>query len=147
MDHNNFARVTSEPKKLFNGSISVKLVIMTLFYRKMGFNTSWRSKWVPKTYYNTLYIQILIYDQNNVARHTSEPKKPLKGPIFVKLVINTLVVAGSEFLKLVGSPSESLRLIIINYKFKYTFRIKKPLLESLRSQKSPLKNRFRQNYL
>ena len=30
-DHNNFARVLSEPKKPFNGSISGKLVIMTLF--------------------------------------------------------------------------------------------------------------------
>ena len=89
MDNNNFARVTWEPKKRFNGSISAKLVIMTLFYREMGFNTSWSSKPVPKTYYKTLYIQILIYDHNNVARHTSEPKKPLKGSIFVKLVINT----------------------------------------------------------
>ena len=34
MDHNNIARVTSEQKKLFNGSISAKLVIMTLFYAK-----------------------------------------------------------------------------------------------------------------
>ena len=30
-DHNNFARFTSEPKKPFNGLISAKLVIMTLF--------------------------------------------------------------------------------------------------------------------
>ena len=32
-----FARVTSEPKKSFNGSILAKLVIMTLFQCEMGF--------------------------------------------------------------------------------------------------------------
>ena len=30
-DQNNFARVTSEPKKTFKGSISAELVIKTLF--------------------------------------------------------------------------------------------------------------------
>ena len=36
-DHNNFARVLSDQKRLFNCSISAKLVIMTLFYRKVSF--------------------------------------------------------------------------------------------------------------
>ena len=31
LNHNNFARVTLEPGKPFNGSISAKLVIMILF--------------------------------------------------------------------------------------------------------------------
>ena len=44
LDHDNFARVTSEPKNPFNGSISAKLVIVTLFYREIGANTSWSSK-------------------------------------------------------------------------------------------------------
>ena len=52
-----------------------------------------------------------------------------------------LIIAGSEFLKLVGPPNESLRLIIIYYIFKYTFVIKKMFLESLQSQKSHLKAR------
>ena len=37
-------------------------------------------------YYSTLYVDILIYDQKNVARHISVPKKPFKGSIKVKLV-------------------------------------------------------------
>ena len=40
LDQVNYARVTSDPKKPFNGSISAELVIMTLFYRQMDFNTS-----------------------------------------------------------------------------------------------------------
>ena len=50
-----------------------------------------------------------------------------------------LVIARSEFLKLVGAPNESLRLIIIYYMFKFTFFIKTTLLEYLRRQKRPLK--------
>ena len=38
----------------------------------------------------------------------------------------------------VGAPNESLRLIIY-YMFKYSFRIKTSLLESLRNQKTSLK--------
>ena len=68
MDHNNFTRVSLETKKLFNGSISAKLVIMTLFYRKMG-------------------------------------------------------------LTLIRALNELLRLIIIDYTFKYAFRIKTTLLD------------------
>ena len=49
------------------------------------------------------------------------------------------VTARSDFLKLVGAPNESLRLVNIYYMFKYTFCIKPTLLESLRSQKKPFK--------
>ena len=42
-----------------------------------------------------------------------------------------------EFLRLVGCVNESLRLIMIYYTFKYTFKIETTLLVSLRSQKSP----------
>ena len=41
-----------------------------------------------------------------------------------------------EFLRLVGSPNESLRLIMIYYTFKYTFIVETTLLVLLRSQKS-----------
>ena len=54
-------------------------------------------------------------------------------------------VARIEFLKYIGAPNESLRVIIIYYKFKYTFGIKTTLPESHRTQKSPLKARFWQN--
>ena len=50
------------------------------------------------------------------------------------------VLPRSEFLKLVGAPNEFLRLTIINYMFKYTFGVKKTLLESLQNQKSHLKS-------
>ena len=51
-----------------------------------------------------------------------------------------LVFPRGEFLSLFGAQNECLRLIIINYMFKYTFGIKTTLLESLRSKK---KNPFR----
>ena len=56
-----------------------------------------------------------------------------------------LVLVRIEFLKLIRAPTESLRLIILNYMFKYTFGIKTTSLESLRKQKGPLKARFRHN--
>ena len=55
-----------------------------------------------------------------------------------------LVFARSDLTRLVGPPNESLRLIIIYYVFKYSFRIKTSLLESLRRQKTRLKARFRE---
>ena len=64
----------------------------------------------------------------------SKPKKPYKSLISAKLVIMTFL-ARNEFLKLVGAPNESLRIIIIYYMFKYTFGIKTTLLESLRNKK------------
>ena len=50
-----------------------------------------------------------------------------------------------ELLRLVGAQNESLILIIIYYIFKYTFGTKTTLLDSLRSQKSPLTAQSRQN--
>ena len=52
------------------------------------------------------------------------------------------VLARNQFLRLVGAPIESLSLIIINYTFEYTYGIKTTFLESLWSQKIPLKVRF-----
>ena len=49
----------------------------------------------------------------------------------------------SDLIRLVVVPNESLRVIIIYYSFKYSFRIKISLLESLQSQKTRLKARFR----
>ena len=45
-----------------------------------------------------------------------------------------------EFLRLVRSTNESLRLITIYYSIKLTFGIKTTLLESLRCQKKPFKS-------
>ena len=87
-----------------------------------------------------------MQDQNNVARHTSKPKSPFKRFDLGKTGYKHLVLARCDFLKLVGAPNESLRLIITNYMFKYTFGIK-TTLESLRNQKSALEARFRQKYL
>ena len=56
-----------------------------------------------------------------------------------------LVFALGDFLWLVGAQNEYLTLIIIDYSVKYIFGIKITLLESLRSQKTHLKARFRQN--
>ena len=56
-----------------------------------------------------------------------------------------LVIARSEFLKLVGAPNEILRLIILYYMFKFTFFKKTTLLEPLRRQNRPLKALLRQN--
>ena len=81
---------------------------------------------VPKTYYNMLSVEILIWDQNNFGRVTSQPKNPFKVSIYAKLVID-LVFSRSDFLRLVGAPNESPRLIIIYYMIKYPFRIHKTL--------------------
>ena len=43
----------------------------------------------PKTYYNILYVLIHFWEQNNFARVTSEPKKPVNGSISAKLVVRT----------------------------------------------------------
>ena len=67
-------------------------------------------------YINVLYVPILIWDHNNFA--------------FVR----------SDLVRLVGAPNDSLRVIIIYYSFKYSFRIKISLLEPLRSQKNLFKS-------
>ena len=58
-----------------------------------------------------------------------------------------LSFARGDLLRLVGAQNESLIHIIIYYIFKYTFGTKTTLLDSLRSQKSPLTARFWQNQL
>ena len=66
---------------------------------------------------------------------------------FGKSSYNDFVLARSEFLRLVEAPNKFLILVTIYYMFKYTFGIKTTLLESLRSQNSPSKARFRENLL
>ena len=58
---------------------------------------------------------------------------------FGKTSYNAFVLARSEFLRHVGASTESVRLIIIYYIFKYTFGVKTTLLESLWRQKKPFK--------
>ena len=113
----------------------------------MTFNAFWRSKWVPKTYYNTIYVQIPTYDQKNFARLTSEPKKALQKLDLGKTCYKYLHLARIEFLRFFAAVNVSLRLIIIYYILKYKFWIKTTLLESLLNPKSPLKARFRHNLL
>ena len=64
---------------------------------------------------------------------------------FGKTSYTDFVLGRNEFLRLVGAPTESQVIIIIYYMYRYTFGIKITFLESLRSQKSPLKARFWQN--
>ena len=58
---------------------------------------------------------------------------------FGKTSYTDFVLARNEFLRLVGAATQPLSLIIIYYTFEYTFGIIITLLESLWSQKSPLK--------
>ena len=85
---------------------------------------------MPKTYYNKLYVQIQICDQNNFARVTSVPKKPIWRHDLSTTCYKNLVLARGEFLRLVGDQNKSLRVIIIYYMLEYTFGIKITLLES-----------------
>ena len=70
-DKNNFARVTSNQK-----SIS-KVIFGKTSYKDLDFGQNdifkacWSSKCVPNTYYNILYVKILSWDQNNIARVAS----------------------------------------------------------------------------
>ena len=55
-----------------------------------------------------------------------------------------LVFARGEFFSVVGGQNESLRIILMYYMFKYWFGITTTLLESLRSQSTQFRARFRQ---
>ena len=55
-----------------------------------------------------------------------------------------LVFARGEFLSVVGAENESLGIILMYYMFKYRFGITTTLLESLRSQNTHFRARFRQ---
>ena len=48
----------------------------------------------------------------------------------------------SDFLRLVGAANESFRLIIMYYMFKCWFGLRRTLLGSLQSQKSPVRLDF-----
>ena len=61
---------------------------------------------------------------------------------FDKTIYTDFDFVRNELLILAEAPTESLSFIIIYYTFKYTFGIKTTLLESLWSQKSPLKARI-----
>ena len=54
-----------------------------------------------------------------------------------------LVFARGELLSIVGAQNESLRIILMYYMFKYLFGITTTLLESLRSQNTQFRARFR----
>ena len=62
---------------------------------------------------------------------------------FRKTSYKELVFARREFLSLVGSQNESLRIILMYYMFKYWFEITTTWLESLRSQNTYSRARFR----
>ena len=106
----------------------------------MHIKVCWSSKWVPKTYYNN-------YEKKQLCQSYIGPKKAGKRLDFGKTSYKDLVFAPCEFLRFFGAPNESLRLIVIYYMFKKTFGNKTTLVESYRSQKSPLKAPFRQNKL
>ena len=55
-----------------------------------------------------------IWDQNNIARVTTEPKNPFKDPIGTTSY-KDLMFARGEFFRLVKAQNESLRVIIIYY--------------------------------
>ena len=55
-----------------------------------------------------------------------------------------LVFARGESLSVVGAHNESQRIILMNYMFKYGFGITTTLLESLRTQNTHFRARFRQ---
>ena len=54
-----------------------------------------------------------------------------------------LVFGRGDFLSVVGGQNESLRIILMDYMFKYLFGITKTLLESLRSQNTQFRDRLR----
>ena len=62
-------------------------------------------------------------------------RKSIQRLDFGKTSYNHFVLARSEFLRLVGSPNEFLRLIIIYYMVKYLFVIKPTLLEAQGAKK------------
>ena len=79
--------------------------------------------------------------KTNLLESLRYGKTPLKARFRYKLLKGLSFYANLLF-RLVWAPNESLRLIITQYIFKYSFRIKTTLLESHRSQESPLKARF-----
>ena len=64
------------------------------------------------------YIKLHIWDLNNFARFTSEPKTHLKAR-FRQTSYKDLVFARGESFSVFGSQNESLRIILMYYMFKY----------------------------
>ena len=73
---------------------------------------------MPTNYINVLYVRILIWDHNNFARVTSEPKYHFRAR-FRQTSYKDLVFARGEFLSVVGAQNEGLRIILMSYMFKY----------------------------
>ena len=65
-------------------------------------------------------------------------------PGYKDLGFRDLVFARGEFLSVVAAQNESLQIILMYYMFKYLFGITTTLLESLRSQNTHFRARFRQ---
>ena len=72
-------------------------------------------------------------------------KIPILGLDLGKTSYKDLVFTRGEFLTVVGAQNESLRIILMYYMFKYRFGITTTLVESLRSQNTHFRARFRQN--
>ena len=64
------------------------------------------------------YIKLRIWDLNNFARFTSEPKTHLKAR-FRQTSYKDLVFERGESLSVVGAQNESLRIILMYYMFNY----------------------------
>ena len=67
------------------------------------------------------------------------------GARFRKTSYTDLVFGRGEFLSVVGAENECLRIILMYYIFKYWCGITRTFLESLRSQNTNFRARFRKN--
>ena len=67
---------------------------------------------------NVLYNQIMIWDHDNFARVTSEPKTHLKAR-FRQTSYKDLVFERGESLSVFGAQNKSLRIILMYYMFNY----------------------------
>ena len=71
---------------------------------------------MPTNYIHVLYVQILIWDHDNFARVTSEPKTYLKAR-FRQTSFKDLVFERGESLSVFEAQNESLRIILMYYTF------------------------------
>ena len=78
MEKKNIARVTSEPKNpIYRHDLGKTSYNDLLFTRGEFLWLVGPKKFSPTNYFNILYVQIMIYDQNNFARVAAEPIKPI----------------------------------------------------------------------
>ena len=61
----------------------------------------------------SLRLIIILWQQNNFGRVTSDPKKPIKGSISRKIGYKDLVFVRREFLSVVGAQNQSLIIYYI----------------------------------